>query len=171
VTDDTVLFWGRARVRRPTTRWRRRLLARGHRGRIINATSVRHRRCRVPRRARRLDGRFPQYRYFALTTREPENVDPIHPNYVGKLYLQGLFTSGRLAEMADDPLDPARTHVFLCGNPDMIGLVPSGRPSVARPGCCRCWFEPGFGMSPGAMWPDACVMKNIGEPRVIFRLR
>lgn len=143
--DDTVLFLGTGTGEAPHNAMAVSLLARGHRGPIINATSIRYRRdAAYLREHTMLMERFPQYRYFALTTREPENVDPSHPNYVGKLYLQGLFSSGRLAEMAGDPLDPASTHVFLCGNPDMIGLVPPGAPPPATPGMLPLLEQAGF---------------------------
>ncbi len=41
---------------------------------------------------------------------------------VPKRYLQDLITDGDLAEAAGGNLDPTTTHVFLCGNPAMIGL-------------------------------------------------
>ncbi len=78
--------------------------------------------------------RFPQYRYLPFTTRDPENLDPSHPKYVGKQYLQDLFTSGQLAEAAGDDLSPSNTHVFLCGNPAMIGYVPPGGQPLTKPG-------------------------------------
>ncbi len=148
--DETVLFLGTGTGEAPHNAMSATLLARGHRGPIINATSIRHRSDAgyLAEQAVLME-QFPQYRYFALTTREPENLDPTHPNYVGKLYLQGLFTSGRLAEMADDPLDPARTHVFLCGNPDMIGIVAADAPPLSRPGMLPLLMEAGFRDEPG----------------------
>jgi len=56
-----------------------------------------------------------------LTTREPENLDASHHNFVGKRYLQDYFESGDFERDSGARLDPARTHVFLCGNPAMIG--------------------------------------------------
>jgi ferredoxin--NADP+ reductase len=50
-----------------------------------------------------------------LTTREPGDG-------ANKVYIQDLITSGRLEEELGARLDPAATHVFLCGNPAMIGL-------------------------------------------------
>lgn len=60
--------------------------------------------------------RYPNYRYLSLTTREAETVQH-------KVYIQDLITSGQLEERLGAPLDPARTHVFLCGNPKMIGVA------------------------------------------------
>jgi ferredoxin--NADP+ reductase len=36
--------------------------------------------------------------------------------------LQDFLLSGSLEREADSQLDPAQTHVYLCGNPAMIGL-------------------------------------------------
>jgi len=71
---------------------------------------------------RALETRFPNYRYIALTTREPENVDVSHPCYVGKKYLQDWIVAESAAERIGFALDPSRTHVYLCGAPAMIGL-------------------------------------------------
>ncbi len=35
---------------------------------------------------------------------------------------QDLITSGELEQQLGAPLDPTHTHVFLCGNPKMIGV-------------------------------------------------
>lgn len=99
------------------------LLERRHTGRIVNAVCVRLRsdlayldvHLEVERQAS-------NYRYIPLTTREPENIDPKQPGYVGKQYIQKLIESGRLETELGHALDPRRTHVFLCGNPAMIGI-------------------------------------------------
>ena len=64
---------------------------------------------------------FPNYRYMALTTREPENLDASRPD-IGKRYLQDFFESGAFASETGVRLDPTNTHLFLCGHPDMIGI-------------------------------------------------
>jgi ferredoxin--NADP+ reductase len=38
------------------------------------------------------------------------------------VYIQDLIASGELAQALGGALDPATTHVFLCGNPKMIGV-------------------------------------------------
>jgi ferredoxin--NADP+ reductase len=38
------------------------------------------------------------------------------------VYIQDLVSSGELEEQTGIRLDPSRTHVYLCGNPAMIGL-------------------------------------------------
>jgi ferredoxin--NADP+ reductase len=99
------------------------LLSRGHIGRIAVVTCVRYRDdLGYVSVHRALERRFLNYRYVPLTTREPENVDPSHPSFVGKTYLQDLFASESSVQKIGFPLDPLRTHVYLCGAPAMIGL-------------------------------------------------
>lgn len=103
------------------------LLASGHLQPIIAVTCVRHRRDLAYLSVHReLERQFPNYRYLPLTTREPENIDPQAPGYVGKRHLQGYFESGDFERAAGIWLDPTRTHVFLCGNPAMVGLPGRG---------------------------------------------
>jgi ferredoxin/flavodoxin---NADP+ reductase len=92
------------------------LLQRGHTGKILSACCVRYRRdlAYLPIHEE-LMRRHPHYTYLSLTTREAETVQH-------KVYVQDLITSGQLEEKLGQPLDPARTHVFLCGNPKMIGV-------------------------------------------------
>jgi ferredoxin--NADP+ reductase len=99
------------------------LLDRRHTGRILNAVCVRRRTDLGYLDVHlALERHFPNYRYLPLTTREPSNIDRTRADYVGKQYLQGLIESGRLETELGHALDPARTHVFLCGNPAMIGI-------------------------------------------------
>ena len=85
------------------------LLYRGHRGRIVSLVCVRRRHERVYADAhRRLEQVFANYRYIAFTTREPENLDPAHPKYVGKCHVQDYFTGGYLERELGLPLDPAK---------------------------------------------------------------
>jgi ferredoxin--NADP+ reductase len=101
------------------------LLATGHLGRIASVVCVRHRRDLGYADAhQQLAERYGNYRYLPLTTREPENLDPTRPDFVGKQYIQDFVRSSAFAERAGFVLDPGKTHVFLCGNPEMIGLNP-----------------------------------------------
>jgi len=43
-----------------------------------------------------------------------------------------LITSGQLESILKQALDPERTHVFLCGNPKMIGVPIKDRETGAR---------------------------------------
>jgi ferredoxin--NADP+ reductase len=99
------------------------LLAWGHRGRIVNVVCVRRRRDLAYLDVhRQLQERYGNYRYIPLTTREPENVDPASACYVGKQYLQDYFASGAFERESGIELLGVGVHVFLCGNPTMIGV-------------------------------------------------
>jgi ferredoxin--NADP+ reductase len=90
------------------------LLRKGHHGPILSAVSVRYRSdLAYLDEHRRLQERYPNYRYLAVPTREPD---------VPKRYMQDLFEAGNLEEHLGSALDPSAAHVFLCGNPAMIGL-------------------------------------------------
>jgi ferredoxin--NADP+ reductase len=92
------------------------LLRRGHQGPILAACCVRYRRdLAYSALQEELMRRYRNYTYLSLTTREADTVDH-------KVYIQDLITSGQLEERLKQPLDPARTHVYLCGNPNMIGV-------------------------------------------------
>jgi ferredoxin--NADP+ reductase len=108
------------------------LLASGHAGRVVAVTSVRQfRDLAYLSEHRELERLFPNYRYVPLTTREPENLDPSLSNYVGKRYLQDYIASGDFTREAGLVLRPEETHVYLCGNPAMIG-APLRHPQADR---------------------------------------
>jgi ferredoxin--NADP+ reductase len=143
--DDTVLMLGTGTGEAPHNAMVTKLLSHHHRGKIVNVTSVRRRiDLAYAVEHRELMERFRNYRYLPFTTRDPENLDPQHPGFVGKQYLQELFRSGKLAEAAGDPLAPSNTHVFLCGNPAMIGYVPPGAEPPPIPGMLPLLTEAGF---------------------------
>ena len=143
--DDTILMLGTGTGEAPHNAMTAKLLRANHRGRVVNVTSVR-RTTDLAYAAEQatLMKQFPQYRYLPFTTRDPENLDPSHPRYVGKQYLQDLFTSGQLAEAAGDELSASNTHVFLCGNPAMIGYAPPGANPPEKPGMLPILREAGF---------------------------
>lgn len=90
------------------------LLQRGHTGPIVSACCVRMKQdLGYLDLHRRLAERYSNYSYFPLITREPGQ---------GKRYLQDLVESGELAQSLGGNWKPERTHVFLCGNPKMIGV-------------------------------------------------
>lgn len=142
---QTVLLIGTGTGEAPHNAMLAELLHRGHTGNIIHTTSVRSQRDLgySPEHAR-LASRYRNYKYIPLTTREPQNLDPTHPNYVGKQYLQQYFTSGELSKATNDPLDPSNTHVYLCGNPAMIGYVPPGTEPPTQPGMLQLLVQAGF---------------------------
>jgi ferredoxin--NADP+ reductase len=143
--DDTILMLGTGTGEAPHNAMATELLANQHRGKIVNVTSVRHAvDLAYAVEHKKLMQRHDNYRYLPFTTRDPVNLDESHPQYVGKQYLQDLFTSGKLAEAAGDPLSPSNTHVFLCGNPAMIGYVPPGAEPPAKPGMLPLLEGAGF---------------------------
>jgi ferredoxin--NADP+ reductase len=99
------------------------LLAQGHPGRILSICCVRYKKdAGYLDEHLQLMARYPNYRYELLTTREPENIDPTHPNYQGKVYLQNLFAGDQFEQKFGWQMSPEHTQIYLCGNPDMIGL-------------------------------------------------
>ncbi len=124
--DDTVLFLATGTGEAPHNYMLWELLRRGHRGRILSTCCVRYRRDLAYLAIHNeLMRRYPSYTYLALTTREAESKEH-------KVYIQDLITSGQLEERLGQALDPWRTHVFLCGNPKMIGVPEKEHASGAR---------------------------------------
>jgi ferredoxin--NADP+ reductase len=121
--DDTLLFLSTGTGEAPHNYMLWQLLGRRHPGRILSACCVRYRRdlAYLPVHEE-LMRRYPNYTYLSLTTREADTVKH-------KVYIQDLIASGQLEERLGQPLDPARTHVFLCGNPKMIGVPVKDRDS------------------------------------------
>jgi ferredoxin--NADP+ reductase len=120
---ETVIFAATGTGEAPHNAMLAELLSRGHTGKIISLVCVRRRRdLGYLDVHRRLAQRFTNYRYVPLTTREPENIDPHVPGYIGKQYLQDYFESEAIDELVGGQLDPHQTHAYLCGNPLMLGL-------------------------------------------------
>lgn len=112
---DAAVFLGTGTGEAPHNSMAATLLRRGHTGPILNACCVRYARdLGYLDIHRRLEKQFPNYKYLPLTTRENLGV--------GKVYIQDLIASGELEQHLGTKLDPATTHVFLCGNPKMIGV-------------------------------------------------
>lgn len=101
------------------------LLATNHSGQIASFVCARKLRDLAYATAhRRLADRFANYRYLTLTTREPFNLDATRSDYIGVRYIQDVVRSAEFEQLAGFALQPMGTHVFLCGNPEMIGLTP-----------------------------------------------
>lgn len=112
---DNVVFLSTGTGEAPQNAMTAELLRQGHTGHIATVVCVRYKRDLAYTAQHDLvEERFPNYRYVSLTTREPDNEGE-------KVYIQDMITSGRLELGLEAPLDPANTHVFLCGNPRMIG--------------------------------------------------
>lgn len=144
-TDDNVLMISTGTGEAPHNAMTAELLANGHRGKVIQVTTAR-RRVDLGYWAehKALMARYSNYLYLPITTREAVNLDPSHPEYVGKQYVQDVFSSGLLSRWVDDPLLPSNTHAYLCGNPTMIGFVPPGAPPLTRPGMIQVLQSAGF---------------------------
>lgn len=123
--DDNVLFLSTGTGEAPHNYMTWDLLRRGHRGRILAACCVRYKQDLgyLPTQEALMQ-RYPNYRYLPLTTRE--KTDGGH-----KVYIQDLLTSGQAETALGATLDPANTHVFLCGNPKMIGVPETDRATGA----------------------------------------
>jgi ferredoxin--NADP+ reductase len=112
---DTVLFLSTGTGEAPHNAMVWELLRRGHTGRILAACCVRHRRdLGYLDIHTQLMKQFPNYQYLGMTTRESGDTQ--------KKYIQDLITSGELEHHLGESLNPEKTHVFLCGNPKMIGV-------------------------------------------------
>jgi len=66
---------------------------------------------------RRLETQFDNYPYAVLTTREPENIDAERRDFVGKQYLQDIFSSDNLRSYLDWTPEANHTHVFCAAIP------------------------------------------------------
>ena len=90
------------------------LLRKGHTGPLVSAVTVRQwADLGYMDEHRELERRYPNYRYLPLPTRETD---------VPKRYIQDLITEDVFGNELGITLDPKTSHVFLCGNPAMIGL-------------------------------------------------
>lgn len=143
--DEDVIFCATGTGEAPHNAMISQLLATGHRGRIASVVCTRFREDLLyDARHRRLMELFPHYRYLTLTTRERENYDPEAPGYVGKVYVQDYWASGDLEEQLGWSIDAARTHVFLCGNPSMIGDPDAAPTEATGRGMIQVLAERGF---------------------------
>jgi ferredoxin/flavodoxin---NADP+ reductase len=112
---DTAVFLSTGTGEAPHNAMVWELLRRGHTGKILSACCVRLKKdLGYFDTHQELMRQFPNYKYLGLTTREAGTTS--------KKYIQDLLTSGELEENIGETLDPAKTHVFLCGNPKMIGV-------------------------------------------------
>jgi ferredoxin--NADP+ reductase len=124
--DDAVVFLATGTGEAPHNYMLWDLLRHGHAGRILSACCVRYRRDLAYTELHdELMRRYPNFTYLTLTTREADTV-------ANKVYIQDLITSGQLEARLGAALDPARAHVFLCGNPKMIGVPTRDRATGQR---------------------------------------
>ena len=112
--DADILFCATGTGEAPHNRMIRHLLHTGHRGRIASVVCCR----RQPDLAylevhEKLIRLYPRYSYLPMTTRDMPG---------GRRYIQDIILSGELEKKTGIPLDRQRVHVYLCGNPAMIGI-------------------------------------------------
>lgn len=116
VTDPygTVVFFATGTGEAPHNAMVVELLRKGHMGPIVSAVTVRQMTdLGYLEKNRELERRYANFHYLPLPTREPD---------VPKRYIQDLINDDVFEKEFGVPLDPAATHVFMCGNPAMIGL-------------------------------------------------
>lgn len=148
--EDDILFLATGTGEAPHNAMTASLLKNGHYGKIVSATCARFDRdFGYIREHELLAGRFPNYAYLRYTTREPRNLDPKLDTYIGPQRFQKIFTSGQLARDSGLSFAPERTHVYLCGNPQMIGIQKPGTETVQAPesserGMLQLLLEKGF---------------------------
>lgn len=142
---DTVVFIGTGTGEAPHNAMVAKLLSGGHQGSILVATCVRHwADLGYLQQHRRLEELFPNYRYVFLTTRQTAPLPQIDAGYLGNERLQVAYQSGRLQSVSKVDFNPKTTHVFLCGNPQMIGIHRPGEPPPAEPGMLQLLEADGF---------------------------
>ncbi len=113
--DDTVIFLSTGTGEAPHNYMTWSLLRNGHKGKILACCCVRYRRdLGYMATQEKLVKEFSNYQYVPLTTRENPGQK--------KVYIQELIQSGALESKIGQTLDPDSTHVYLCGNPKMIGV-------------------------------------------------
>jgi ferredoxin--NADP+ reductase len=143
---DNIVFLSTGTGEAPQNAMTAELLRRGHQGKILNLVCVRYRAdLAYTEQQAVLTARYPDYRYVTITTREPENEG-------NKLYIQDLIESGQIEEELGASIDPANTHVYLCGNPAMIGLPKWEDDVPVFPevlGVCQQLHERGFTIDHG----------------------
>lgn len=112
--NDTVIFLSTGTGEAPHNSMVVELLRKGHRGPIVSAVTVRQwADLGYIDKHRSLESHWPNYHYMPLPTREAD---------VPKRYIQDVIRDDGFFTDFGVTLDPANTHVFLCGNPSMIGL-------------------------------------------------
>lgn len=116
VTDPkgTVMFFATGTGEAPHNAMIVELLRKGHMGPIVSAVTVRNLAdLGYLEKNRELERRYSNFHYMPLPTREPG---------IPKRYIQDLINEDAFAKEYGVELDPEHTHVFMCGNPAMIGL-------------------------------------------------
>jgi len=115
-TTKTVILGSTGTGEAPHNHMIHHLLTNGFTGKIVSLVCCRYNQdLGYLDSHRMLEDKYPNYHYFPLSTREPETIN-------NKVYIQDFLGSERINDVLKEPMDPATTDVFLCGNPDMIGV-------------------------------------------------
>jgi ferredoxin--NADP+ reductase len=139
---DAVIFLSTGTGEAPHNYMLWQLLSQGHRGPILATCCVRLKRdLAYLKQHETLMRQYPNYKYLPLTTRETGQSK--------KCYIQDLIVSGDLEQHLGQTLNAAATHVYLCGNPKMIGVPLVDRATKAKSypqpvGCVELLEQRGF---------------------------
>lgn len=145
--DSLVVFGGTGTGEGPHNRMIWELLSTDFKGKIASINVVRYKEdLAYEPRYRELEKKFPNFSYHALTTRESDTVH-------NKVYVQDYITSGAFEEKIGREMKPDDTHIFLCGNPAMIGIpkIRDGQKiwPEGKKGVIQIMEERGFSMDYG----------------------
>lgn len=111
---DTMIFCATGTGEAPHNAMVWQLLNEGHRGKIISMITTRKSQDQAyQKQHQKLMSFFPNYKAIFIATRDPGTTEKIYP--------QEMIERGLLTEKTGAKVDPVNTHVFLCGNPALIG--------------------------------------------------
>jgi ferredoxin--NADP+ reductase len=111
-----VVFAGTGTGEGPHNRMIWELLSTGYKGQIASINVVRYKKdLAYEPRYRELEKKHPNISYHALTTRESDTQTK-------KVYVQDYIESGQFEDKIGRKMSPEDTHIYLCGNPAMLGV-------------------------------------------------
>lgn len=114
--DSLVVFAGTGTGEGPHNHMIWNLLQQGYKGKIASINCVRYKKdLAYENKYRDLEKKYPDLTYHTLTTRES---DTLH----NKTYIQDYISSGDFEQKLGREMNSNDTHMFLCGNPSMIGI-------------------------------------------------
>ena len=112
--NPSILFLGTGTGEAPHNAMIWKLLSKGYKGNLISIVCTRYLADQAYREIHReLEKQFSTYHYITLATRENKGKE--------KVYIQDLFEKNLLEKQLNWKPDSKNTHIFLCGNPAMIG--------------------------------------------------
>ena len=116
--DDTIIFASTGTGLAPHNTMVVDLLNKVHSGKIIVFDCVRYQiDLAYKDQLLMLEKKFDNFHYIPLVTRESKE----------KMYIQDFFSKNKLETDYTIQIDPKKTHVFCCGNPNMIGIPKRNR--------------------------------------------